>query len=232
MIHQDVCRFPDSGRCQPEGLQARFSPHVVSRPFETLPVLRQDSDAEPPAVGSRFPLRGSYRSSHGRRTAGPGPRPFRPGGRRPRRAGRPQSSILGRMRPRQTYRRGKRCCAGCPRASINFASTRDGFADFTRTVAIHSAVPQPIEVALELGVVKSEITVQDEAPLLDPGQPSDRDACRALATPTGTRDHPGPQHQRYDYHHARLASRSKCGVASARLRVRHPVRDRWHAALR
>jgi Carboxypeptidase regulatory-like domain len=50
--------------------------------------------------------------------------------------------------------------------------THDGFADLTRTVEIRSAVPQAIEVTLELGVMKSEITVRDAAPLLDPGQPS------------------------------------------------------------
>jgi hypothetical protein len=50
--------------------------------------------------------------------------------------------------------------------------TRDGFADFTRTVEIRSSVPQTIEVTLQLGVVQSEITVRDAAPLLDPAQPS------------------------------------------------------------
>jgi hypothetical protein len=48
----------------------------------------------------------------------------------------------------------------------------NGLADFTRTVEIRSSVPQTIDVALQLGVVQSEITVRDAAPLLDPAQPS------------------------------------------------------------
>ncbi len=48
----------------------------------------------------------------------------------------------------------------------------DGFADFTRNVQIRSAVPQAIEVVLQLRVVNSEITVKDAAPLLDTGKPT------------------------------------------------------------
>jgi outer membrane cobalamin receptor len=46
-----------------------------------------------------------------------------------------------------------------------------GFAEFSRTVEVRSAVPQAIEITLQLGVVTSEITVEDAAPLLDPARP-------------------------------------------------------------
>lgn len=48
----------------------------------------------------------------------------------------------------------------------------NGFADFTRTIEIRSAVPQSIDVTLQLGVVTLEITVEDAAPLLDPSRPA------------------------------------------------------------
>jgi hypothetical protein len=48
----------------------------------------------------------------------------------------------------------------------------DGFANFTRTVEIRSAVPQSIEVTLQIGVVTAEITVEDAAPLMDAARPA------------------------------------------------------------
>jgi len=44
---------------------------------------------------------------------------------------------------------------------------QDGFRDSSQTVEIRSAVPQQIDVALQLGVLATEITVTDTAPLLD-----------------------------------------------------------------
>ena len=50
--------------------------------------------------------------------------------------------------------------------------THSGFSEFTQTVEVRSSLPQTIEATLQLGVVRSEINVQDAAPLLDPLQPS------------------------------------------------------------
>jgi hypothetical protein len=47
-----------------------------------------------------------------------------------------------------------------------------GFARFEETVEIRSAVPQQLDVALTLGVVATELTVRDTAPLLDGKQPT------------------------------------------------------------
>jgi hypothetical protein len=49
---------------------------------------------------------------------------------------------------------------------------QDGFADFAATVEIRSAVPQSVDVVMQLGVVSSQVTVEAAAPLLDPGRPT------------------------------------------------------------
>ena len=48
-----------------------------------------------------------------------------------------------------------------------------GFEDLSRQVEIRSAVPQSVQVVLEVGVLHEELTVENSAPLLDPMQPSD-----------------------------------------------------------
>lgn len=47
-----------------------------------------------------------------------------------------------------------------------------GFEDLSRRVEIRSAVPQSVQVVLEVGTLHEELTVEDSAPLLDPLQPS------------------------------------------------------------
>lgn len=54
------------------------------------------------------------------------------------------------------------------RAGVYLLSVRqDGFRDFRQTVEIRSEVPQQIDVMLQLGVISTEVTVTDTAPLLD-----------------------------------------------------------------
>lgn len=50
--------------------------------------------------------------------------------------------------------------------------SRAGFEDLSRRVEIRSAVPQSVQVVLEVGTPHEELTVEDSAPLLDPLQPS------------------------------------------------------------
>lgn len=47
-----------------------------------------------------------------------------------------------------------------------------GFEDLSRHVEIRSAVPQSVQVVLEVGALHEELTVENSAPLLDPLQPS------------------------------------------------------------
>jgi len=47
-----------------------------------------------------------------------------------------------------------------------------GFEDLSRQVEIRSAVPQSVQVVLEVGALHEEVTVEKSAPLLDPSQPS------------------------------------------------------------
>jgi len=49
---------------------------------------------------------------------------------------------------------------------------QDGFREFTQAVDISSAVPQQINVVLQLGVLLTQVTVRDTAPLLDRDQPT------------------------------------------------------------
>jgi Carboxypeptidase regulatory-like domain len=58
-----------------------------------------------------------------------------------------------------------------PPGVYNLAVERMGFARFEETVEIRSAVPQQREVALSIGVLATEVTVSDTAPLLDSRQP-------------------------------------------------------------
>jgi hypothetical protein len=58
-------------------------------------------------------------------------------------------------------------------AGVYLLSVRqEGFRDFSQTVEIRSAVPQQIDIALQLGVLTTEITVTDTAPLFDTTQAS------------------------------------------------------------
>ena len=47
-----------------------------------------------------------------------------------------------------------------------------GFDDLSRRVEVRSAVPQSVQVVLEVGTLHQELTVENSAPLLDPLQPS------------------------------------------------------------
>jgi len=59
-----------------------------------------------------------------------------------------------------------------PPGVYSLAVERTGFARFEETVEIRSAVPQQREVALSIGVLATEVTVSDTAPLLDSKQPA------------------------------------------------------------
>ncbi len=62
----------------------------------------------------------------------------------------------------------KRLRPGQYRLTVSHA----GFEDLSRRVEIRSAVPQSLQVVLEVGTLHEELTVEDSAPLLDPLQPS------------------------------------------------------------
>ena len=62
----------------------------------------------------------------------------------------------------------KRLRPGQYRLTVSHA----GFEDLSRRVEIRSAVPQSVQVVLEVGTLHEELTVEDSAPLLDPLQPS------------------------------------------------------------
>lgn len=62
----------------------------------------------------------------------------------------------------------KRLRPGQYRLTVSHA----GFEDLSRRVEIRSAVPQSVQVVLEVGTPHEELTVEDSAPLLDPSQPS------------------------------------------------------------
>lgn len=62
----------------------------------------------------------------------------------------------------------KRLRPGQYRLTVSHA----GFQDRSRRVEIRSAVPQSIQVVLEVGVLHEELTVETSAPLLDPLQPT------------------------------------------------------------
>ncbi|MDE2926286.1 MAG: TonB-dependent receptor [Acidobacteriota bacterium] len=62
----------------------------------------------------------------------------------------------------------KRLRPGQYRLTVSHA----GFEDLSRRVEIRSAVPQSVQVVLEVGTPHEELTVEDSAPLLDPLQPS------------------------------------------------------------
>ena len=47
-----------------------------------------------------------------------------------------------------------------------------GFEEFSIQVEIRSAVPQSVQVVLQVGTLHEEVTVENSAPLLDPSQPS------------------------------------------------------------
>ncbi len=47
-----------------------------------------------------------------------------------------------------------------------------GFKEFSRNVEVRSAVPQSVQVVLQVGTLHEEVTVENTAPLLDPSQPS------------------------------------------------------------
>ncbi|MBI1355843.1 MAG: TonB-dependent receptor [Acidobacteria bacterium] len=63
-----------------------------------------------------------------------------------------------------------------------------GFEDAVEPVEIRSAVPQTIEIQLQLGAVRDAVTVEAEPPLLDPLQPSRpmRAGSRQLSETLGT----------------------------------------------
>lgn len=71
-------------------------------------------------------------------------------------AGETGHAVLKRLRPGQY------------RLTVSHA----GFEDLSRRVEIRSAVPQSVQVVLEVGTPYEELTVEDSAPLLDPLQPS------------------------------------------------------------
>lgn len=59
-----------------------------------------------------------------------------------------------------------------PAGVYRLAVRQGGFREFTRNVEVRSALPQEIEVTLEIGVLTTQVTVAGEAPLLDASQPS------------------------------------------------------------
>ncbi len=59
-----------------------------------------------------------------------------------------------------------------PRGVYQLSVTSSGFEDAQRRVEIRSAVPRSVEIVLEVGAVRAEVTVESTAPLLDSSSPS------------------------------------------------------------
>jgi hypothetical protein len=59
-----------------------------------------------------------------------------------------------------------------PLGIYRIAVGHSGFAEFSGTVEVRSAVPVEKPVTLALGTLATEVTIREEAPLLDPSQPA------------------------------------------------------------
>jgi hypothetical protein len=59
-----------------------------------------------------------------------------------------------------------------PPGVYRLAVRQEGFQEATRNIEVRSALPQEIEVTLQIGVLATQVTVADQAPLLDPSQPA------------------------------------------------------------
>jgi hypothetical protein len=72
----------------------------------------------------------------------------------------------------ETDNMGKARLQRLPSGVYNLAVERAGFSRFEEIVEIRSAVPQQRDVTLRIGVLATEVTVSDAAPLLDSKQPA------------------------------------------------------------